>query len=253
MAISERTRKILWAKSGNTCAICRTELIRETDKSSDNIVVGQECHIVSEKSKGPRANPDFEGNYDGHENILLLCANHHIEVDSLTEYYTAGRLKQIKLSHETWVKTTLQKKPDSFSNDKLNIKSLSRIITGKNLLEIINHADVFDFNHDDLNSESEADLIGNFLEELQDYGDIISDLSFSERAKVVLHFDEKINELSRNGFYIFGLRRQVNLFNRVYESLGLFDGASVIIARINHPGIFDNHIIAQFPTVSRFA
>jgi hypothetical protein len=253
MSISERTRKILWAKSGNTCAICHTELIRETEKSSDNIVVGQECHIVSEKSKGPRANPDFQGNYDGHENILLLCANHHIEVDSLTDCYTADRLREIKLNHENWVKATLQKKPDSFSNDKLNIKSLSRITSGKNVLEIINNAHVFDFNHDDLNSESEADLVGNFLDELKDYGEIISDLSFVERAKVTIHFDEKINELSKNGFYIFGLRRQINLFNKDHESLGLFDGASVIIARINHPGIFGDHIIAQFPMISRFA
>ena len=53
MAISDKTRKKLWAKSGNRCSICKTDLFSNKEKAED-LNIGEECHIISSKPKGPR-------------------------------------------------------------------------------------------------------------------------------------------------------------------------------------------------------
>lgn len=41
MGISVKTRKELWAKSGNRCAICRKELVDQISKEEGNFIVGR--------------------------------------------------------------------------------------------------------------------------------------------------------------------------------------------------------------------
>jgi hypothetical protein len=72
MSITDKTRKALWAKSGNRCLLCRIELVQETDGVTQNLIIGEECHIVSEKGKGPRGEVEFAGDYDGYDNLFLL-------------------------------------------------------------------------------------------------------------------------------------------------------------------------------------
>ena len=47
MALSGKTRKVLWGRSGNRRAICRREIVLDATPSDDASVVGDECHIVS--------------------------------------------------------------------------------------------------------------------------------------------------------------------------------------------------------------
>jgi hypothetical protein len=108
MAITERSRKILWGRSGNRCAICKTELVLEKDPYNKHLNIGEECHIISRQPNGPRhkAIPDFD--YDSSDNLLLLCCNHHTMIDEQVETYPEVRLKQIKEEHESWVKENLE-------------------------------------------------------------------------------------------------------------------------------------------------
>lgn len=55
MCITDKTRKTLWVKSGNRCLLCRIELVQETDGVTENLIIGEECHIVSGKAKGQEA------------------------------------------------------------------------------------------------------------------------------------------------------------------------------------------------------
>ncbi len=74
MAITDKTRKALWAKSGNRCLLCRIELVQETDNTTETLIIGEECHIVSKKGKGPRGAVEFNGDFDGYDNLFLsLC------------------------------------------------------------------------------------------------------------------------------------------------------------------------------------
>lgn len=246
MSISDRTRKMLWAKSGNRCMICRIELIQGVGGSSANLIVGEECHIVSGKENGPRGSIEFLGEIDSYDNLVLLCANDHKRIDELTDIYTPEKLQQCKSVHEAWVKSTLEKDVIAFANDELNIKSLQKIISGKQLIDVIRGAQLYDYRPDDLTSETEASEVGGFFDELKDYGDILSEMGYAEVAKWELHLNEEIEKLHQMGFVLFGLSRQLRLHNQKTD-LGVFNSATVVAVREDNPGIVGDFLILHFP------
>jgi len=109
MTISNRTRKLLWGYSGNRCAYCRRELIMDATTQDDESVVGDECHIVSDKSNGPRYNSEFLiDEIDSYPNLILLCRIHHKMVDDQSEKFTADFLRRLKAEHTSWIAETLE-------------------------------------------------------------------------------------------------------------------------------------------------
>ena len=71
MTIGEKEKKLLWSRSGNTCAMpgCNTVLV--TEKTT----FGEMAHIEAKASGGPRGK---KGNgSDSYENLILLCRKHH--------------------------------------------------------------------------------------------------------------------------------------------------------------------------------
>ena len=109
MSVSERDRKVLWGRSGNRCAICRKLLVAEVREAGDRVsVLGQEAHIVARSRKGPRGRNRVRD--DSHGNLILLCADHHKIVDDHPDAYPPDRLRRLKLEHEHWVATALERK-----------------------------------------------------------------------------------------------------------------------------------------------
>lgn len=109
-AITDRTRKMLWGRSGGVCAICKVQLFEEKGLSDDLSVLGQECHIVGEKNvetspRGINAMPLEKRNLYG--NLILLCRDHHKIIDDQTNMYTIDELHRIKNDHVVWVRQTL--------------------------------------------------------------------------------------------------------------------------------------------------
>jgi hypothetical protein len=102
MTISSRTRKILWARSGNECAFadCKQELIVfGTDGATT--VIGEEAHIVAQKRDGPRGDGSPPGgDIDGVANLILVCPTHHRLIDDQPQNFGIEMLAQIKRSHE---------------------------------------------------------------------------------------------------------------------------------------------------------
>lgn len=132
MAITSKTRKELWAKSGNRCAICKKELVNQISEDDGSFIIGDECHIISSSPEGPRYKPGIE-DYDSYDNLLLLCKNHHREIDENCASYTEELLQYIKTSHENWVKKTL----DSSMPGEASVRKprfIKRIVSGKELL-----------------------------------------------------------------------------------------------------------------------
>lgn len=252
MAITDKTRKTLWAKSGNRCLLCRIELVQETDCTNDKVIIGEECHIISSKNKGPRGRAEITNDFDHIDNLLLLCANDHKRIDELTDIYTVDTLRLFKAVHESWVKTTLERDVLAFTNDKNNIKSLSKIISGKQIVDLINGSHIFDFTHDELKNYDEANLIGDLFEELKDYGDIISDMSYSEIAKLGIEYNEELEKLSEIGFVLFGLRRKIRLRNDKQEDMGVYDTATLVAVRKDNPSIVGDFLIAKFQSKISF-
>jgi hypothetical protein len=101
MAVSDRTRKILWVRAGGRCSICRDQLVTEGTDTDDPSVFGEEAHIIGQSPNGPRAGHCAD--VDGHENLILLCRRHHKQIDDQVEYFTVDRLREIKIAHEAWI------------------------------------------------------------------------------------------------------------------------------------------------------
>jgi hypothetical protein len=200
MAILGSTRKNLWAKSGNRCSICQIKLFsQQTEKNEVNI--GEECHIISSKPNGPRHKPGLS-DYDLLDNLILLCRNHHKQIDELTNTFTEEVLRYIKQNHENWVNSTLN---EAISHDKNNEpKFLSRITSGKELLNIVSNSYGYETDYDEIENSEEAEYIGGILQTLIDYGEISDSFEAFDKVKAGHQLNELLKELEEKGYYLFG-------------------------------------------------
>src|SRR2546421_11918693 len=91
------TIKKLFALSGNTCAFseCKNRIV-----DSDGNLIGQMCHIEAAEKGGERYNlQQIDEDRRQFENLILLCANHHI-VTNDEATYTVDVLRKMKAQHE---------------------------------------------------------------------------------------------------------------------------------------------------------
>ena len=212
MSVSNKTRKLLWGHSGNRCAICRKELISNHTAKDDESVVGDECHIISKESNGPRYDSNFPKNkIDHYDNLILLCKVHHKKVDDQEKTYTSNKLHEIKKKHEDWVNKNLS---PSLKLNKLVVKRIKNNIpqflvkftSGRELLNILIGACAFDFDHDELKTEEEVNIISSFLQNTQEIGDFGLDLDSSDKVRISYDLSKEIQELENHGFWVFGGR-----------------------------------------------
>ena len=198
MTISNKTRKNLWAKSGNRCAICKV-LLFSKDDIEDTLNIGEECHIISSRTNGPRYKESLY-DYDIYNNLLLLCANHHKEIDTLTDTYTEELLRYIKTNHENWVSSTLDN-----SIKKSKPKFISRITSGKELLNILSDVHGYKIDYDEPDNQEEVDYLGGVFQSLIDYGDLMSMAAMGQTDKVQIGFtlSKLLSEIDDKGFFLF--------------------------------------------------
>jgi hypothetical protein len=122
MSISLKTHKILWGRSGGKCAICKNELIVDpTDSDDDPSVVGDEAHIIARKQSFTRGDYDSltEEERDHYSNLILLCRNHHKQIDDQPAYYTVERLREIKATHEAEVRAERTEDDEKRQQDEI--------------------------------------------------------------------------------------------------------------------------------------
>jgi hypothetical protein len=208
MSISDRSRKILWARSGNRCAICRRELVAEATPEDPAAVIGDECHIVAQSSGGSRADSSAT-DVDSETNLLLLCKVDHKRVDDQPRYYTVERLRAVKLAHELWVQSSLASEPPR----QLSVRSRRRdkspillqiVASGVELLALTDNVMAYDFSHDDIETEAEVELLSDFLQSLQEYGEIGDDLEQSGRVKASFELGKMATLLAEAGWIVYG-------------------------------------------------
>jgi hypothetical protein len=113
MSVTVADLKVLWGRSGGTCAMCRTEI---TADGSDGHArpLGEQAHIVAQSPKGPRGDADLsEGESDRARNLILLCPKCHTEVDKDSSAWPPERLREVKEAHEAWVRSMGRERPMS--------------------------------------------------------------------------------------------------------------------------------------------
>lgn len=198
--------------------MCRREMVATRTQLDDEAVVGDECHIVSGQPQGPRYVAGFPAEHlDSIENLILLCRVHHKQVDDQQETYTVELLQQMKANHEKWVsdRLSIEEKPIPpvrLRRLKENIpKHLVRLNSGRDILTIIEGTYASDLDHDDLETEEEVALVGEFLQEVRDWGDIGSDLEPSDRVRTAFQLTRMLKRLEEHGFMVFGGREVLRL------------------------------------------
>lgn len=252
MPISDKTRKMLWGRSGNRCAVCHRELLIEATSNDSESVIGDECHIVSGRPKGPRYDPAYPANnLDEPSNLILLCRVHHKMVDDQCAEYPADRLQTLKEKHEEWVASHLNDNPQiRVRRIKGNIPPhLLRLTSGRDIMAIVDNACAGSFDHDDPESSEEVELFSGFLQELQDWADLSGDLEAGERVRAVFKVNTILQELEDAGFWVFGAREVQRLEGGKGGPLA-WPVSSIRIVRASNPGIIKLDLQQQTTEVS---
>lgn len=113
MAIGEKDIKLLWGRSGNRCAICKTELTQDKEAVTASFTLGEQAHIVGEKDGAARGKSQLSlSERNSYHNLILLCPNHHTEIDKNESDWSVEKLHHIKSTHELWVSETLSETID---------------------------------------------------------------------------------------------------------------------------------------------
>lgn len=139
--------------SAGKCAKCHRELLVEGKKVCN---VGEVCHIISKQKSGPRYQVGLE-DYDCYDNLIILCANCHKEVDTNVEEYTVEKLKEMKSSHD---RTNAEK----LNSPKNKTLIFSKKESGQELGRLIWGCHCYNISYEDLKGEGL-----NIINELDDY------------------------------------------------------------------------------------
>lgn len=213
MSISTRDRKLLWIRAGGVCTICKSQLAEEAKGGDRDVVLGEEAHIVSEQPNGPRYRPMPIKEVDAYANLLLLCPIHHKIVDEQVTYYTEQCLHDLKREHEQWVKEKISPAiPAIKIHDPEESKPvmLQRIDTGKALMNAVAHTLAAHHDHPEPQSLEEAELIGEFFQNISDCIDIWGNLEPSGRIRAEFSISEDIARLRDAGLVVYaGAKNQV--------------------------------------------
>jgi hypothetical protein len=169
--ISVKDKNRLYALSGNKCAFpdCNEEIANPKNTT----VVSEICHIEAAEQSGVRYNPDSDDDCrNNFENLILLCPNHHTEIDNPdnASKYTVEVLRKMKQEHEAKML-----KPEQLQKNPSVLNEIIKLIGNK----------LFD------NQENETQNVPNPQEKIH-YNNVMRYKPIIEEYKV---YQGKLNKL----------------------------------------------------------
>ncbi|NMC36278.1 hypothetical protein GYA49_04510 [Candidatus Beckwithbacteria bacterium] len=200
--VSFKTSKIIWALSRNQCAICKKKLTKKIKKQ--HLVLGQECHIRSDKENGPRFDPSYPvEKLNLPDNLILLCRDHHKIIDDLPEKYPIEKLEKIKLDHESQRVRSINKNNDSPKViQSTKYLAAIQIITGMQLINAVAGYHAYSASFDETDDEELYKLIKEFLVCLKDL-DALIDVSEGLKLDIAREIKRLIAKLNSHGYYVY--------------------------------------------------
>lgn len=226
MAITSKTRKILWIKAGGRCSYCRQQLVIDAlDGDDAPSVFGEECHIVAQSPGGPRAAdiPDV----DSHENLILLCRKHHKQVDDQRSHFTPERLRAIKREHEAL--EAARSGPARMIRDpaKPRSKILKLCLTGEALWEAFNGACSSHPSWPAGLSDEQQDAVDSLLDELLDWADVVGELPYKEQRRFMRELDDHLTLLAHLGLFVGTRDRHMLMLGGVSSEASSWRGVEI--------------------------
>jgi hypothetical protein len=208
MSISDKTRKRLWGRSGNRCAISKNELTHDSSEGKPDSILGQECHICSGRPQGPRFTADLDSSLiDEYDNLILLSRDWHKIVDDNPNSYTAERLRQLRKAHEEWVKTALDYQVPDAERDGVppgEVAIVPRLTKGTQVWDLIATCQAWNIGHDELRDDAEVGLVADLLQDVQGWGEIASEVDAGDAVRTAHAFSKQLQELEDSGLWVFG-------------------------------------------------
>ena len=216
MTIKNKDIKILWGRSGNRCAICRTELTQDAAAISAAYTLGEQAHIVGEKNDAPRGQSVLEPNErDGYHNLILLCPNHHTQIDRNEADWPIERLHQTKSEHELWVTETLSETIDHVNlANQASLSSLIDSTVESCDLENWQAWTSFALSPDQSWSKDRLDAIWNFRQKV--IGAIWPD-GYDEMRRATITFSVLIHTAAQKFLEHANVRENVYITDRYYQ------------------------------------
>lgn len=215
MAISDATRKVLWARSHNRCAICRALLAVDADSADlPWLILGEEAHIVARKPGGPRGLDGDRSRLDDYENLILLCADDHKRVDLQPHIYSAADLRGRKLAHERWAEERFAAEAEepvrlvrAPSEDSIPMQP---IVTGAAVWDLVAGAGLYYMrSFEDDSDPGASDAADDFLSNARDYGEISEDIAgagFGAVREAQRTLQEMLTRLWEHELFVYGRR-----------------------------------------------
>ena len=109
MAVSPTVKRIVWVRDGGCCAMCRERVFLDAQEDQPAQFRGEVAHIVAEQRDGPRGGSALTPQQRNHEsNLLLLCFDHHAEIDTNIAAYPVSALQTLKSEHAAWLAERLK-------------------------------------------------------------------------------------------------------------------------------------------------
>lgn len=132
MSISNPEIKKLYGLAAGRCSICKIDVF------DNDVHIGEMAHIIAKSSKGARGNEELSSGRNSYDNLILLCANHHTEVDQNPSFYTVDKLQSIKAEHEKTV-ASLFEAPKERENDLSFLKCFMQFVPFTRLRYFVEH------------------------------------------------------------------------------------------------------------------
>lgn len=102
MAISDRTKRLLWSRSGGYCQnpACNRDFF-VIFQNGEVMSLEELAHVIGQSTRGPRGISDLGARErDEYENIILLCPTCHSLIDKSPDQFSVEILHDWKRHHE---------------------------------------------------------------------------------------------------------------------------------------------------------
>lgn len=175
-------------------------------------IVGRECHIIAQAAGGPRGSADDRRNIDGHENLVLLCANCHAVVDAQAEHFPPNRLRQIKASHESKIAARRSRGlPDVAIRGRDAPVRLGLMESGDSLLEISARCFAWAWAKPSVLSSSQRRALGNFMQSFSDWAEPFEEIGPKGQLEAGEALDACLAELEDERLRVYAGMRTLRL------------------------------------------
>ncbi len=93
--------------------------------------------------------------------------------------------------------------PDQKTSEHARGSLMLRVTSGKDLFAVLPGSHSFGYENDEPKDEMELELLGDFFTGLQDWGDMLAEISARKRLRLEHEYTEYIYQLEQFGFWVF--------------------------------------------------